>query len=111
MLTEFITIEFKINNKMKRLACTEEEFCEIYCDINSWKWNKLLGETPKNFEVMNQDEKSKIITPIIEKIKQTIGEYKILKYFNVKRRTSGKMTEAEFQEWILELIYNSLNSF
>lgn len=66
-----------------------EQRCLVWCDLNCWKWNSLLGEKPDNWDstpihvkVGNMPLKQELILPIMRCIEVITKRKDIDKYWN-----------------------------
>ncbi|MDW5300215.1 MAG: hypothetical protein SA378_08775 [Sedimentibacter sp.] len=94
---------------------TEDELLQIYNSLNSWQWNELLGEKPKNWDSMKRwhnsiigrlflKSKRDIISPINRQIRDEVGLNKILKWHWINNL--GK-TKEEYETWISNEMANN----
>lgn len=75
---------------------TEERLGIAFCNLNTWKWDDLLGPKPKNFDFMTCDQKMPIIRPAIALIESVIGEDNTNKWWWIIEL--GR-TESEWRAW------------
>ena len=65
---------------------SEKRLGQVYCNLNCWRWDDLLGPKPEGFDFMSHDEKHRVINPAFNLILSILGE-----------------TAANKWWWILEL--------
>lgn len=111
-----IGISEDIKNKIIN-DLTYDQMIEVESDLNEWKWNSLLGESPKGFDTLPDYEskwykrtllyrklfksrtKSDYIRPIREFVAGFITDRDRLYYHNVIKHKN--MSEVEFEKfWI-----------
>lgn len=87
---------------------TNEELCEIYENLNSWKWDPRVCEEPEGWEklpkynrhwyhkVLGRKTKVDYIDPILILIKEMVPEKEISRYHNVNVL---KISNEAFERW------------
>lgn len=80
-----IQCEYKENIR----SLTLEQRCLVWCDLNCWEWNSLLGEKPDNWDssfihvrIGNTPLKREIILPIMKSIEAITKEKDLDRYWN-----------------------------
>lgn len=104
-------------NKIKELS--KEEKCRVWCNLNCWKWDELLGEKPEDWDnipsyIDNIHSKNDYISPIMHQIDKTVKHKDISYYWNCVYHND--MTKSEFKTWHMKnhsknYILAILNSF
>ena len=88
---------------------TGEELCSIYLTLNFWRWDERLGPKPDKWDRLPdfrrglfknvRPDKSKIISPYMDSIREKIGEKEILRYYHMYCKSGRKWTNEQFEEW------------
>ena len=93
--------------RKKLEAYSIEELCEIYCNLNSYKWDDRIGEKPEGFDELPKRRfkwwhtftrkvtKEDIVEPYFYFVKSMIPEREISYYWNVVKHKT--MSKKEFE--------------
>lgn len=88
---------------------SKRELCEIYSNVNRWKWDERLGEKPERFDdlpkynihwwhkLAKRKTKADYLDPILYTIQCMLGHEEYLHWLHVE--TEKTMTEEEFQQF------------
>lgn len=89
---------------------TEEELCQIYDNLNSWRWDDRLGEKPNGWDNLPNfrstrigerlfNSKFKIITPIKHEIVCMVGNKKLHEWHWIHNLHK---TKEEYEAWLFK---------
>ena len=90
---------------------TDAELCEIYENLNTWKWDTRLGDKPKRWDgmprynhhwyhkVLRRKTKTDYVDPILRQIRDVVPEKEISRYRCVNVL---KMPNETFEQWWLK---------
>lgn len=91
---------------------TTEELCEIYENLNSWKWDDRIGRKPEGWDkfpkynyhwyhkLIRRRTKMYYIEQPMEQIENVVPKKEILRYHNV--HVLGE-TNEDFEKWWKEI--------
>lgn len=86
-----------------------DELCEIYNNLNSWRWDERVGEKPDNFDklpkynvhwwhkLFKRKTKSDYLVPVIHFLYYILPRKDYLYWKNVKKRKT--MTDEQFERF------------
>ena len=77
-------------------TCSDERLGVAWVHLNAWKWDCLFGQQPEKFDSLRNDEKHKIIYPLMQMIEDEFSHRATSKAWWVHEL--GK-TEDEWRCW------------
>lgn len=82
---------------------SNDELCEIYNNLNHWKWDERLGEIPNGFYDLPNflkrpygECKQRYISPFMREIERVVSQHDLLRYHHI---CNLERTEEEFEQW------------
>lgn len=93
---------------MELTGYNQSELCEIYNNLNSWKWDDRIGTKPKDFEklpayngkwyhrLFRRKTKYEVLIPAMNLIKSLVSEKELLRYHHLNNLGS---TNEAFEQW------------
>lgn len=87
---------------------SQDELCEIYHNVNEWRWDDRLGDKPEGFDslpdfnwrlrhkIARRKTKEEIIGPVFREIKKLVPEKELLRHHHI---VNLGRTNEEFEKW------------